>query len=163
MIAELCIVLSGVLPPQDTVIVRADNRPVWGEAVRITRDLRIGEVEGPPEFTFGRISGVTVGPNGSIFVVDEQVPTVREYDRVGKYIRSYGRRGEGPGELQRPEAAVVAANQLIVRDIRNRRFVVYPLSGGEPSHWSYPSFSSSFRPIVAHQDGSISTPFAFSR
>jgi hypothetical protein len=148
---------------QDTIVVRADNAPEWGTSVRLVRELRIGALDGAPEYTFGRISSVTAGPDGSIFVVDAQVPVVRQYDAAGKHVRSFGRRGTGPGELQNPEAVAIAGSQLVVRDIRNRRFVVYPLAGGEPSHWNYQSSSASFRPIVVHTDGAISTPFSFPR
>ena len=49
MLAELLVTAFALAVSQDTIIVRADNRPVWGNRVRITRELRIGEVEGAPE------------------------------------------------------------------------------------------------------------------
>src|SRR5688572_2612621 len=84
---------TGSLGAQDTVVVRANNRPVWGPNVAITRELRIGEADGAEEYTFGRISSVTVGMDGSIFVVDPSIPTVRQFTPDGKYVRSFGRRG----------------------------------------------------------------------
>jgi hypothetical protein len=148
---------------QDTLVVRADNPPEWGTKIRLMRELRIGQVDGAPEFTFGRITSVTAGIDGSIFVVDAQVPVVRQYNATGAHVRNWGRQGKGPGELQNPEAVVIAGNQLVVRDLVGQRFVVYPLDGGEPKHWRYPSSSASLRPIVVHNDGSITTPFSFPR
>ena len=148
---------------QDTLVVRADNQPEWGTNSRLVRELRIGQLDGPAEYAFGRITSVTAGPDGSIFVADAQVPVVRQYNANGAHVRSWGRKGRGPGELQNPEAIAIAGNQLVVRDLVGQRFVVYPLDGGEPKHWSYPSSSASLRPIVVHRDAAISTPFSFPR
>ena len=148
---------------QDTLVVRADNPPEWGTNIRLVRELRIGQLDGPAEYTFGRITSVTAAPDGSIFVADAQVPVVRQYNANGAHVRSWGRKGRGPGELQNPEAIAIAGNRLVVRDLVGQRFVVYPLDGGEPKHWSYPSSSASLRPIVMHRDGAISTPFSFPR
>src|SRR5687768_5144872 len=128
--ALIALVPSARVSAQDTIVVRADNAPEWGSNIRLVRELRIGELDGAPEYTFGRIHAVTAGRDGSIFVVDAQVPTLRQYDAAGRHVRNFGRRGNGPGELQNPETAALVGNQLIVRDLITHRFVVYPLDGG---------------------------------
>jgi hypothetical protein len=85
---------------QDTVVVKADNQPLWGSNVRLTRDLRIGVVDGPEERSFGRISGVAVASDGDIWVADAQTATIRRFAADGRYLGSVGRRGEGPGEFR---------------------------------------------------------------
>lgn len=61
--------------------------------------LRVGELDGPAERTFGRIGDVVVGPAEEILVADLMVPTIRVFDAEGGYLRSFGRAGQGPGEL----------------------------------------------------------------
>jgi len=85
---------------QDTVVVRADNPPVWGAAPRLIEDLRIGALDGDEVYTFGNVSDVAVSPDGTIWVADEQARAIRRYDRAGKHIGSIGRSGEGPGEFR---------------------------------------------------------------
>src|SRR5688572_28247484 len=87
---------------QDTLVVRTDNRPDWGNNISLVREIRIGQLDGPAEYTFGRVTSVTAGPDGSIFVADAQVPVVRQYNATGAHIRNWGRQGRGPGELQNP-------------------------------------------------------------
>lgn len=65
-------------------------------------DLEIGveDEEGP--YLFGMISGIAVGPDGTIYVGDYSVGTVRAFDRTGRHLTTFGRRGTGPGEFSYP-------------------------------------------------------------
>lgn len=64
--------------------------------------LTIGELDGPPELTFGRVAFMGVGwlSDGRIFVGDEEAHTIRVFSSEGDYLQSAGREGRGPGELQ---------------------------------------------------------------
>lgn len=84
---------------QDTVVVRADNPPEWGEAPRLIEELRIGTLDGDEAYTFGELSDVAVSPDGTIWVADKLAQAIRRYDQAGKHIGSIGRGGEGPGEF----------------------------------------------------------------
>ncbi|MFG0252166.1 MAG: 6-bladed beta-propeller, partial [Phycisphaerales bacterium JB038] len=48
---------------------------------------------------FGRVSGVTLGPEGRLYVADEINDEIRVFDREGEHLASWGRSGEGPGEF----------------------------------------------------------------
>jgi len=48
---------------------------------------------------------------------------------VGKYIKTIGKKGQGPGEFNMPFEIAVSNNQLIVWDIRNRRLCALTLDG----------------------------------
>src|SRR5687767_8214378 len=148
---------------QDTTVVRADNSSVWGRNVSVIREIRIGEVEGAQEYTFGRISGVAAGTDGSIFVLDQSVPVVRQYTAAGRHVRDFGKRGQGPGELSRPEVIAVSNDRLIVRDMGNKRFVVYSLTGSAPQHMDYPSNAAGQWPIIVHANNAVSNRFSVRR
>lgn len=47
----------------------------------------------------GRPMEMFVGDDGSIFVIDALAGSVLRFGRSGRHIRTYGRRGEGPGEF----------------------------------------------------------------
>lgn len=70
----------------------------WG--VDTSRALRIGVVSGPAPYVFGAIAGVVVGPRGRVYVGDAQADQVRVFSAAGKYLATFGRKGEGPGEFQ---------------------------------------------------------------
>lgn len=58
----------------------------------------VGELEGAVEYLFGRIVGVAVDGDGTIYVADEIGSSVRAYDPTGTYLGLVGSEGEGPGE-----------------------------------------------------------------
>ena len=81
-------------------IVANDNTGVWTDADRptLTQVLRIGS-QADSLYQFGSIRGLDIGTAGVIAVLDAQAAAVRLYDSTGKYLKSIGRRGNGPGEL----------------------------------------------------------------
>jgi hypothetical protein len=150
--------LWGPLAAQDTVVVRADNAPVWGGNVRLVRDLRIGAVEGADAYMFGRITSLAVRADGAIYVLDRQAGSVREYDAAGRFVRAYGRQGRGPGELERPEAIVLTRDgRLLVRDPANARIAVFDRSGASVAHWPYPSGYGTLTPMFTDTAGHVLT------
>lgn len=52
--------------------------------------------------------GVAADPNtGQVYVIDQTSPRVLVFDRNGRYVRTLGHPGEGPGEFVRPNAASI--------------------------------------------------------
>lgn len=51
---------------------------------------------------FGSIGNVRLGPDGSIYVLDQMAGEIRRFSADGDPINTIGRRGSGPGEFQRP-------------------------------------------------------------
>ena len=93
----------------DTVrgIVRVRNTgAAWGpgDAWSVTEVFRLGAENDPPEELFGPLIRVGLSPTGAITVVDPQASLVSVFDRSGRFLRSFGRPGRGPGELQFPSA-----------------------------------------------------------
>ncbi|UCC74311.1 MAG: hypothetical protein JSV86_07070 [Gemmatimonadota bacterium] len=82
-------------------IVENFGRPLWpeGPGWEFTQDLRIGAVDGPPEYEFGHITGFQVLSDGRIVIVDAMAYKVRFFSPEGVHERSVGRQGQGPGEL----------------------------------------------------------------
>lgn len=120
----------------DTVVVRTERGNVWGPGARLEPLLRIGELDGPDEVVFGNISGMALGPGGELYVLDSLVPAVRVYDRDGRHLRSFGSRGGGPGELERPTAlAVHPDGRVLVSDPANGRVNVYSAQGEPEDSW----------------------------
>lgn len=124
-------VLLAVLPliaPQtsDTVVVQADQLPAWGADAAVVEELRIGALEGPPEYTFGMVRGVAVAPDGGVYVADMQVPALREYGGDGRYLRDVGREGQGPGEyVYLYGLRALPGGGLALLDPRNARVTFY--------------------------------------
>jgi len=94
--------------------------------VTATVDLEIGLLDGPDEYTFGRISGLALDELGRIYVADAMADEVRVFDATGEFRFTIGRSGSGPGELQGPCClAIDNAESLWIRDTQNRRYNAY--------------------------------------
>ena len=61
--------------------------------------VEIGQATGSP---FGRVSGLALDSQGSVFVVDELSSQVHLISTEGHTVRTFARSGDGPGELRRP-------------------------------------------------------------
>jgi len=64
--------------------------------------LEIGTRDGPGETQFAAVYGVRRLRDSSIVVVDGATPAVRVFNARGAYVRTIGRRGDGPGEYRKP-------------------------------------------------------------
>jgi hypothetical protein len=85
-----------------------DNpRPIWkaGEALVLSAapSLVIGD-EGGPNYEFLRIRGTARLDDGRIVVVDASSLTLRFFDASGRYLKSAGGKGGGPGEFEQLDA-----------------------------------------------------------
>ena len=83
------------------IVVRNTDDPLWTpeEAWRAVEDLRIGSATSDGPDLFGAILSFDVDAWGRIFVLDDQAQEVRIFDSGGAFVRTVGRRGEGPGEF----------------------------------------------------------------
>jgi hypothetical protein len=67
-------------------------------SIDTTDVVRIGVVEGPDEYVFGRLIAALFLPGRNILVADGPAHELRVFDSRGQFIRKTGRRGGGPGE-----------------------------------------------------------------
>jgi DNA-binding beta-propeller fold protein YncE len=71
---------------------------------------------------FGDPYGVTVGPDGTIFVADTDNGRIVALSVAGDMLASWGTQGHGAGQLTYPEAVAVASDgTLYVADRGNDR------------------------------------------
>lgn len=65
--------------------------------------LRLGgEDEGPEAFFGVHEAGIKVDARGHLIVLDAGNHQIHEFDRAGRHVRTLGRKGGGPGEMEFP-------------------------------------------------------------
>ena len=79
-----------------------ESGSVWGGTATLVEEMSIGVEAGDEPYMFGRV-GAVAATDDRIYVLDEQVPVVRVYDKEGAYLFDIGRGGQGPGEFERPD------------------------------------------------------------
>lgn len=138
----------------DTVVVRTLSGSVWGGDATLVPELSIGEVEGQDEYLFGRIGSIAVDDDRNVYVFDQQAREVRVFGPEGGHLRTFGGPGQGPGELQRPEAmALLPDRRVVVRDPDNARLQVYGPDEESLEEWPYVSGFYSSRPLWTDRRG----------
>jgi hypothetical protein len=148
----------------DTVVVRTVSGSVWGAPASLVPEVSIGKAEGEdPHYLFGRVAGLAVGPNGVIYVVDQQADQVEAYSSDGSWLRTLGERGAGPGELNGPDGgiAILSDGRVLVRDPGNARIQVFGPDGGADAEWPVVrgrQYTS--RPLWLDRQDNVYTEFA---
>lgn len=121
----------GTITTEDNVTT-VDNQSgsVWGGAARLVEEASIGVETGVEEYMFGEISALHVADE-RIYLVDRSVGKVRVYDFDGTHLRSFGREGQGPGEIGGLpfDVAVGPEGRIYVGDFNNHRVNIYTPEG----------------------------------
>jgi len=66
--------------------------------IRLEESLEIGR----EDLLFGSVTAVCEDESGNFYVVDQREHKVYRFSRDGKLLGSFGQRGQGPGDFQRP-------------------------------------------------------------
>ena len=93
---------------------------------------------GPDEFNAP--SAVYVAPSGDIFVADghggDTNARIVKFDKDGKFIKTWGKKGAGPGEFNVPHAlAMDSSGRLFVGDRANSRIQIFDQDGKFLAEW----------------------------
>jgi hypothetical protein len=127
-------------PAAVDTIVRAAQQPRHPGVATLVEELSIGVADGAEEYMLGEIADIALARGGSIYVFDRQVPAIRHYDAQGKFLRTIGRRGEGPGEYRSTSGlATMPDGRLLLWDTGNWRINVYSANGDVLTQWTTPS------------------------
>ena len=100
------------------------------DRIELVEDLVIGDDEDPNE-RFYQAWGLTVDSRGSIYVLEHGNNRVQVFDDQGRYVRTLGSEGQGPGELQSAMHVTVAEEAVVVFGGRNTRFTRWSTRDGE--------------------------------
>lgn len=89
---------------------------------------------------FNQPSDIFVAPNGNIFVADghggNSNARIVKFSKDGKFIKSWGKKGSGPGEFDTPHAlAMDSSGRLFVADRGNSRIQIFDQDGKFLAEW----------------------------
>ena len=123
-----------------------DNGDVGGKGQQVFKFSREGKLlmtlgkagtKGTDSETFDQPSDVAVAPNGDVFVSDGHVNSrIVKFSKGGKFIKTWGKKGAGPGEFDLPHAlAFDSRGRLFVGDRGNSRIQIFDQEGTFLAEW----------------------------
>ena len=97
-------------------------------------------VSGSGPELFDQPTDVVIAPNGDVFVTDShrngKNNRVVKFSKDGKYIKEWGKKGSGPGEMSEPHTiAMDSRGRLFVGDRENNRIQIFDQDGRYLDQW----------------------------
>ncbi len=113
------------------IVVKNPKKPIYSENVfSLAEELSIGKTEIREEYIFSQIRSIAVDEKDRIYVLDTKEAHVKVFDKNGDYIKTIGRKGQGPGEMSLPfSICITSQNEIVVQDLNNRSIMFYSLDG----------------------------------
>ncbi|MFC2164339.1 6-bladed beta-propeller [Acidobacteriota bacterium] len=121
---------QGTISEEDGVIVvKNPKEPIYNEPLfTVEEELVIGDAEEGEEPVFLQVRGFAIDDEENIYVLDIKAAQIKIFDKNGTFLRTIGKKGQGPGELSIPiNNQITVQNEIIVQDIGH--FSVYSLKG----------------------------------
>jgi len=142
---------KGTIEEQDgVIIVKNPAEPIYSNDVfRLEEDLTIDNVEEDEEFMFQDILHLAVDDDENIYVSDSKAAFIKVFDKSGNYLRTIGKKGQGPGEFLYPfEILVMPQGELMVNDLYQLRVHFFSLDGKYLRQFSSSTMAMFRRPRV---------------
>jgi hypothetical protein len=94
------------------------------------QDLIIGKSNGDENYIFSELRFIQVDKEGNIFALDSKEGKIKEFDKYGKHLRTFGKKGPGPGEWQvLSRMTLTPDGKLAILDRGNNKIAFYSLQG----------------------------------
>jgi len=113
---------KGIIEEEDGIkVIKNPAEPLYGEITfKLEEDLSIGN-EKDENYLFYRTWHLAVDRQGNIYVLDGGNKCIQVFDKQGQYLRTIGRKGQGPGEFRSPQNVFVndKNGEVYVPDFRS--------------------------------------------
>jgi len=125
------------------------------ERIDLVEDLVLGLDDSDPEQRFYGLRDVDADGDGNLWVLDGGNSRIQVFDRDGAFVRTVGREGQGPGELESPSWLTVAGEHVIVRSAQSRISVFSALDGSHVGDATVSESGFSLSTLTGRSDGTF--------
>jgi hypothetical protein len=121
-----------VVKEGDVTVVKNPKEPIYKTPIlELKEELSIGGPEAKGQAVFDRIREFVVDDNGNFYITDSKENHIKVFDKSGRYLRTIGRPGQGPGEFDgiMGLSIVRTTGELAVNDVLQRRLSFFKTDG----------------------------------
>jgi hypothetical protein len=120
-----------IVEKDGATVVKNPKTPLYeGEIFHLEQDLVIGENEGQGEVLFSEVSDMDVDSDENIYILDPKETHIKVFNKQGAYLRTIGKKGQGPGEMQSLDNLSITPNhEIMVNDWSARALHFFTLDG----------------------------------
>jgi len=122
----------GTIESEDGItVVKNPKELMYGEdVISLEEELSIGEAEGREEYMFSQVIDVGVDNKENMYILDSLEAHIRVFNKNGEYLKTIGRKGQGPGEIQRAiNIHITPTDEILINDRGARNFHFFTLGG----------------------------------
>ena len=116
-------------------LVHNGDKGQWGKQPKVRLELvrTLGDVNAEDEVVaFYMPAGLALDGRGNIYILDTGNHRIQKFSPDGRFLASFGRQGQGPGEFAYPDSIDIDATDMIwVSDPNNQRLQVLTPEGAE--------------------------------
>lgn len=123
---------QGTIEEVDGVtIVKNPKEPIYEyDVFNFKEELTIGEIEGREEYIFSDVRSIAVSEDEKIFVLDTKECHIKVFSEKGNYLKTIGKKGQGPGEMQIPMSVqITPQKEIMVNDSEKLQLLFFSLEG----------------------------------
>ena len=130
-----------IKPRDDVQIIKNKKKPDPPKGIPTKFTLELETVIGESsdlDKAFSQLSSFVIDDDGTIYALDFKEQKIKVFDDSGEFVRAFGEKGQGPGELQMPAGIFLSPdNRLVVNDAQARKIVYFTKQGNYIEHKSY--------------------------
>lgn len=131
-------------------VVKNPKEPIYTEPViELQEDLTVSGDEEIEEQMFQNIVTLGVNERGDMYILDEQAGNIKVFAQNGSFLKTIGKKGQGPGEFGMPISLAITPRQnIIVNDMGHRKILFFDREGNLLKHLSIADKFLFFGPMV---------------
>lgn len=127
VVALACLVASGPGGAQEIINLPGEDRHM---EVGFEELYRVGSVSGEDWEQFGNVRMVGFDGTGQLYIFDNRADRITVVSPAGRFVRAFGRPGDGPGEFRNPDGlAVMRDGRVVIADIGHRVYHLFDANG----------------------------------
>jgi hypothetical protein len=103
----------------DVIVVKNPREPLYKDNIlTLKEELSIGGAAAEVNYALAQVRNLVVDDDENIYINDQKEVHIKAFDNNGKYLRTIGQKGQGPGDLSFPNRIAVykPKNELMVQN-----------------------------------------------